>query len=267
MKKNILLILVIAVSLIVVSSASVFASNGKTSSKKKAKKSYVEREYVVQTKDNRLIHGYLSYPKTKLKGYPTVIMLHSLGRNSMYWKPLQEKYNNNGYAVLRIDFRGHGKSVFDSKFRQKSWTSFNNTMFAKYPQDVLDVINKIQKESKKPNFKSYIIIGSDIGANTAVMVAKKMPYKPKCLVLIAPSMTFKGLYIPVIMTEIGTTPILAISSKTDNHFMQEQQKLSKFAQGIFDVYNTETGVADMLIIKQHPEVQNVIFNWSRQYLK
>ncbi len=233
----------------------------------KPKKTYTEREYTAETKDGKLIHGFLSYPKTNLKNYPTVILLHSIGRNSKYWQPLQEELNHLGYAVLKVDFRGHGKSVYDKKFRQKSWISYSNAEFAKYPQDVIDVINKIQKETKKADFKNYCIVGSDIGANSAVLIAKKLPSKPKGLVLIAPSMNFKGLYIPIAMTEIGDVPILAISSRTNKYFMEEQLKLSRFAQGTFDVLNTEKGGADMLLLKQQPEVQKEIINWLKQYLK
>lgn len=264
MKTKFVIILFLALVVLVLNLSFAMAEDKNTA---KVKKTYTEREYTAETKDGKLIHGYLSYPKTNMKGYPTVIMLHSIGRNSKDWKPLQEEFNNLGYAVLRIDFRGHGKSVYDKNFRQKSWVSYSSAGFVKYPQDVTDVINKIQKETKKADFANYVIVGSDIGANTAVIVAKEMTVKPKGLVLIAPSMNFKGLYIPVVMTEIGKTPILAISSKTNIYFMDEQEKLSRFAQGSFDVLNTETGGADMLLLKQQPEVQKSIVNWVKQYLK
>ena len=262
MKKNLLTIFVLLLAIFVLM---ILPVNAETStSTGKAKKSYTEREYTITTKDGHLLHAYLSYPKTKLKGYPTIIMLHSLGRNAYYWIPLQEKFNNLGFAVLRLDFRGHGKSVYNKSFHQRSWTTFKNNVFAKYPQDVLTTIETIQKETKKPDFSNYAIIGSDIGANTAILVAKELSKKPKALVLIAPSMSFKSLYVPVALTEIGTTPILAISSKTDNYFMKEQEKLSKFAQGIFDVYNLQSGSTDMLVIKQNPEAIPTIVNCVTQ---
>lgn len=266
MKKNILfsVVCLLVISVLALCSLPV---NAETTKKAKPKKTYTEREYTVKTKDGHLVHAYLSYPKTKLKGYPTIIMLHSLGRSSYYWIPLQVKFNDLGFAVLRLDFRGHGKSVYSKTFHQKSWTKFKNTTFAKYPQDVIDTIQTIQKESRKADFNNYAIIGSDIGANTAILVAKQLPTKPKALVLMSPSMNFKSLYVPVALTEIGDTPILAISSKTDNYFMNEQQKLVKFAQGVFDVYNLEKGTADMLIIKQVPEAQPTIINWIVQYFK
>lgn len=265
--KKIILIAVIFVSIFALFlSSSVQASEGNKKSSK-PKKTYTEREYTVKTKDGHLIHAYLSYPKTKKKGYPTIILLHSLGRSAYYWIPMQEQFNNLGFAVLRLDFRGHGKSVYNKSFHQKSWTSFKNQTFMKFPQDVIDCIEMIQKETKKTDFTNYAIVGSDVGANTAILVAKQLPQKPKGLVLIAPSMSFKGLYVPVALTEIGDTPILAISSKTDNYFMKEQEKIAKFVQGNLDVYNLQNGSVDMLIIKQDPESQPTIVNWVVKYFE
>ena len=80
-------------------------------------------------------------------------------------------------------------------------------------------------------------------------------------------MTFKSLYIPVALTEIGTTPILALASKTDVYAIKEQEKLVKFAQGTFDVCNVEFGSGGMLLLKQHPEILDTILNWTIQYFK
>ena len=276
MKKNYVILIALLLSTSLTAQNFAFAeedsSDDKNQNKQKEeqvkiKKFYSERFYEAETKDGHLIKGYLSYPKTNKKFYPTIILLHSIGRNSKYWSPLYIELSNMGYAVLRIDFRGHGKSVFDKKFNQKSWTTFRNDTFQKYPQDVFDVITKIQKESKKADFSNYIIMGSDIGANTAVILAKMMKVKPRGLVLISPRMNNKGLYIPIVMTQIGDTPILAISSKTNTFYMREQEQISKFAQGDFDVYNAERGGADMTILNSQPETKQVVIEWITQHLK
>lgn len=232
-----------------------------------AASNYTLRTYDVETSDGHLLKAYLSYPKTKHKTYPTILMLHSLGYPSNYWQPLEDKFNQLGFAVLKIDFRGHGKSVYNKNFRMQHWTKYKNDTFMKYPKDVVEVIDYVKKQTKKADFNNWAIIGADIGANTAVLVAKKYPVKPKALVLISPSMTFKGLYIPVAMTEIGYTPILAMACEGDKYSMQEQEKLSKFAQGTFDILNTKSGGSGMLIIKKYPEMQSHIVNWINKYFK
>ena len=262
MKRFYLIIFFILFTCLVLHNSILFAADSK-----KPKKAYTVREYSTTTTDNHIIKSYLSYPKTKQKTYKGVIMLHSLGYNSTYWQNLQEKFNNNGYAVLRIDLRGHGKSVYDSNFHQRSWRVFKNDIFMKYPDDVLQVTDNIKNETKKFNFNDYAIIGADVGANTAVLFANKVKIKPKAMVLISPSMTFKGLYIPVVLTELDKTPILAICSKTNNNDMNEINKLSRFAQNTFDMTLTERGSSGIILLKQYPSLNDDIFNWVKIYLK
>jgi len=231
-----------------------------------AASSYTKREYDVETKDGFLIKAYLTYPKTKLKTYPTIVILHSLGYSTQYWEDFPGMLTEKGYAVLCIDLRGHGKSVYNNKFQKTSWIYFKDDSFVKYPNDVLQTIEYVKTQTKKASFENWGIIGADIGANTAVLVAQASKIKPAFLTLISPSMSFKGLYIPVAMTEIGKTPILAISSKTDTGSMNEQAKLAKFAQGMFFVYNTESGGGGILLVKVYPEVKKLIESWCLRYL-
>ena len=153
-------------------------------------------------------------------------------------------------------------TIINLKYRWEDEKHYEN--FDDYAKAM---IQAIEKETKKANFNNYAIIGGDIGANTAVLVAKKLQVKPKALVLLSPSMTFKSLYIPVALTEIGTTPILALASKIDGYAIKEQEKLVKFAQGTFDVCNVESGSGGMLLLKQHPEILDTILNWTIQYFK
>ena len=261
MKKRFLFIILLILYFFINNEFSFAATN------KKPKKPYTEQEYSTITTDNHIIKSYFSYPKTKLKGYPTVVMLHSLGYSSYYWKDLQTQLNLKGYAVLRIDLRGHGKSVYDKTFHQRSWRSFKNDTFMKYPNDVYEVINQLQTETKKCNFNNYVLIGGDIGANTAVLVADKMKIKPKTMILISPHMSFKGLYIPVVLTEFDKTPIMAICSKKNTYELKELEKLSKFAQTTFEPVITETGSNGVLLLKQVPDLNNKIIDWITKYLK
>ena len=134
------------------------------------------------------IEGVLTYPKVKTqKEFPTVILLHSLGYNSQWWEDLPNNLLEKGYAVLTIDLRGHGTSVYNSKLTKNSWKNMKNSAFAKYPEDVLAVINKVKEEnSKRIFFNNWAIVGADIGASTGVLVSDLMPVHPKTIVMISP---------------------------------------------------------------------------------
>lgn len=245
-------------------------STSKNTSKKPSKKpkiKIIKKEIEYETPDFRIIKATLTYKKTENKKLPTIVLLHSLGYNSTYWKPLTESLNLEGYAVLAIDLRGHGNSVYTVSYKQRHWSYFNLKTFAKYPSDVIGVINETQKLYKKPDFNNYMIIGADIGANTGVLVAQKYNKKPKALVLISAAKTFKGLSIPIAMTEIGTIPILSIASIQDNYMISEQIKLAKFSQGVFYIKNYPYGGTGMLLLKTNPSMKTDITNWVDMVMK
>lgn len=244
----------------------VFAANA---SKKSAKpfNPVVHKTYDVETKDGFVIKAYVSYPKTRMNKYPVVILLHSLGENYTSFAGLENKLNYAGFATVGMDLRGHGKSVYTKTLRQRAWQYFKNDTYALYPSDVLYVMQYVKAKHKRFDFSDYAIIGSDIGANTGILVARVLPVKPKALVLFSPMMSIKGLYIPVAMTEIGLAPILAIASSTDALSISQQSKLAKFAQGNFDALNMPKGGMGMTLLKGYPELEYQITYWLKAYFK
>jgi len=222
----------------------------------------IKKEIEVETKDNFIIKATVCYPKTKTKKkIPTVVLLHSLGYSSSRWTTIQDSLTKAGYAWVMIDLRGHGKSVYTSSLKKVSWLNLKMKAFSRYPADVLAVLKEVEATTKKLSFNNWAIIGGDIGANTAVLVAKDMPKKPSGLVLISPSTSYKGLYIPIAMTELGRTPILAIASTKDNQSMASQNTLKKFAQGEYEVINVDNNGSGMMLIKQEPELADMIVKW------
>jgi len=228
----------------------------------------IKKEIEVQTKDARIIKAELSYVKVEgMKKYPTVLLLHSIGYSSEDWGNLINDLNTAGYAVIAMDFRGHGKSIYNAKLQKRAWQYFTPKIYGKFPDDVIALLGEVQKKSKIVSLNSLEIVGADIGANTAVLVAKQLKVKPKALVLICPSTTFKGLYIPIAMVEMGGIPILSMASDQDRYSLQEQLKLSKFAQGGFYAKNYPNGGMGMMMIKVNPSMSYDITKWLVKYAK
>lgn len=228
----------------------------------------ITKEIIVQTKDSRVIKASLSYVKINgVKKYPTVLLLHSLGASSGEWGKLIPFLNNAGYAVIAMDLRGHGKSIYTADFKQRSWPYFTTKSYEKYPSDALALLNQAAKTSKLVSLDNLAIVGADIGANTAIIIAKELPKKPKALVLISPSVSFKGLYTPIALVEMGHVPILSMVSQKDRYSLEEQMKLSKYAQGGFYAQNYPNGGMGMLMLKVNPAMAEDITRWLIKYLK
>jgi len=227
----------------------------------------VKKEIEIQTKDLKIIKATLSYEKIEgLTKYPTVLLLHSLGYSSDDWSNLITDLNNAGYAVIAMDLRGHGKSVYNTKFQKKSWVYFNSKIYQKIPSDVVALLDQIKTQLKIVDLNNMAIVGADIGANTAVLVSKELKQKPKTLVLISPTTSFKELYIPIAMTELNM-PILTMVSTKDRYCIQEQRNLAKFSQGGFYAKNYPNGGMGMIMIKLNPSMSQDITKWIMKYLK
>lgn len=228
---------------------------------------YTTKDIKVTAADGFAISATFQYPNIKEKTeFPTVVLLHSLGYSSEWWENLPQDLLEKGYAVVMIDLRGHGKSVYNAKLTRVSWTSMKNQAFAKYPDDVITVLDYIKAENKRQFFNNWAIIGSDFGASTAICVANKISYKPKTLVLLSPVVKAKGIYVPVRLAELNNIDILDIAGKNDSGAVSTYNYLKKFAQSTFILYTSESKVNGMLMLKNDPPLTNIIINWVSQYI-
>lgn len=251
--------ILVFVLLLIFTSAGVFAATS-AKSKSPIKTKVIE----VPTKDNFVIKAKLLYPKGKQKNFPTIIMLHSLGYSCSSWGTLPETFANQGYGVIAIDLRGHGLSNKDVKFRMKSWVYMSNKSFAKYPYDVLAVINYVKQTSKKFSFNNYAIIGGDVGANTGVLYAQMINPKPMAMVLLTPYQELKGLNI--YDYRLGSTPLLVMCSKRDKFAVCQEVMLKTFAKGPYIINNTNLSTNGMLILKQDTQCRAKAIQFINQKL-
>ena len=196
-----------------------------------------------------------------------MILLHSLGYNSQWWENLPSDLLNKGYAVLAIDLRGHGASVYNSKLIKSSWKNMKNTAFAKYPDDILAVINKVKEENtKKSFFNSWAIVGADIGASAGILAADKMLNFPKTIVMISPVINTKGLYIPVSVAHLSGVDFLSISGNNDIMSQDAEDYLIKFAQNEFVTFVSEAKTTGMMMLKSDTGLSKMIAEWVSEYL-
>lgn len=226
---------------------------------KKSDKTVAEIE--IETKDGYVLASKLFFPKEKRKKYPLVVLLHSIGYSSAYWLNIQTKFQKAGFAVLTVDFRGHGKSIYNSSFRKVNWLYMPETSYLRYPNDILDLLVYVNDNYKNVAVSHMAFVGADIGANTAILVSTKLQTKPVAIAMISPAIKFKGLYIPIALAELGNVPMYAAYSEKDRHSKTQVFYLKKFAQGNFDIHPYPYGGIGMLMLKVNHNMDVDIVNW------
>ncbi|MBC7566292.1 MAG: S9 family peptidase [Pedobacter sp.] len=117
-----------------------------------------------RTRDNLVIHGYLTLPlNKKAEQLPVVVLPHDGpgSRNNWGYNPEVQFLANRGYAVLQVNYRGsagYGKAFSASGFRQ--WG-------CKIQNDITDGVNwLIAKKIADP--KRIAIYGTGFGGNIAL---------------------------------------------------------------------------------------------------
>ena len=182
--------------------------------KKKAKKFNPKQRIEFVSKDKFILVGDFYLPDNKSEK-PLVVLLHSFSLNAFCWNTLANDLRQKGYNVLAMDLRGHGRSVYSEKLKYKSRFNFKTQDWQKLPSDVIDSINYVKNNFAGVNTTDVILVGADLGANTAVLASVSMKKAPLKLVLISPMYEFKTLKMPVKTTRIADSKILMILSKSE----------------------------------------------------
>ena len=227
----------------------------------------VRKEIKAVASDGFNITAVFTYPKIKNKTeFSTVVLLHSLGYNSKWWEELPQNLVDKGFAVLSIDLRGHGNSVYNSKLMKCSWKNLKNSGYMKYPDDITAVINKVKEENpKRIFFDNWAIVGADIGGCAGILAAEKTSPKPKTIVLISPVVQTKGLYVPVSLAGLDNVDFLVITGTDDTTSQNAENYLRKFAQGEFASYKSDSKTSGMLMLKNDNKLNTIITEWICGY--
>ena len=230
--------------------------------------SVTKKEYRVPAQDKFNLKATLTYPKIKTqKEFSTVVLLHSIGYNSQWWGELPKELLNKGYAVLTVDLRGHGESVYNSRLSKVSWKSMKNSAYAKMPDDILKIMQAIKDDNtRRTFFNNWAIVGSDLGANVGVIASDKSEVRPKTIVMISPVVETKGLYIPVNLAHLDNTDVLSIKGKGDTDAAEAEKYLARFVQAQLMGFTSESKTKGMLMLKNDPDLPKMISEWISEYL-
>ena len=119
-----------------------------------------------KTEDDFKIQGYLNYPKVKNSSnkYPLVVIPHGgpFSRDTWGYDPIVHFFNNNGFATLKVNFRG---SVGYGKGHLLQGISRINTVMIK---DIHDGVKYLQ-ENKKIDSRNIFIFGHSYGGYASYM--------------------------------------------------------------------------------------------------
>ncbi|MDD3150390.1 MAG: alpha/beta hydrolase [Candidatus Gastranaerophilales bacterium] len=222
-----------------------------------------------QSTDGFNLIGDLVIPKkaSRKNKVQLVIFAHALGRSKDDWSDLLKKVQGLNVATLNLDLRGHGQSILNANEKLSYWRNYSDKTFVKYPDDIKSAIKYIKDFYPEIDSTQIALIGANIGANASIVAAKSSKENVKALVLLSPTLEYKGIKTPIALLDYGEHPILLMASEKDKFTYEDCKKLIKYAQGnkVFKIYSFGGNGLDL--IKFQPDSQDYIINWlSTQFI-
>lgn len=179
--------------------------------------------FSAKAEDGLVLKGTLYLPDGAKEARPVVILLPMMAKDRKSWGDFPKKLSAAGWAVLALDQRGHGESVWQGK-KRKVFTKFTNSEFAKMVTD-LDAILAALSKQKKADVTRVAVYGASIGANVALVYGAGHP-EVKAAALLSPGMDYKGITTSDAAAAYRNRPALVVAAGQDGYSALSTRKLA-----------------------------------------
>lgn len=225
-------------------------------------------ELEIPSYDGFNIHATLDIPdyaspKTKA---PVVIFLHSICGSQLSWKEIPEQLKEKLYvATLNVDIRGHGKSTQDKNGKNLHWQNLTEPDYMKMPEDIIEIINYLEKQYPEINTDEIAIVGSSLGATVGMMaVTYQKKERIKAVIMLSPMLEYKGFDLRLPIVKYGKHPLMLLVSEKDKYSYESCLELIKFGQGLKVLKSYPNGGHGEDLLKFQPESKDLILKWLKE---
>ena len=184
---------------------------------------------------------------------PAVILVHTLTRSRREWDAAASRLASDGIAALAIDLRGHGESSGDAS-------------------NLAAMINDVKAARRHLAVRADVIhsrigvVGTSIGANLAALAAADEPGIAS-LILLSPSLDYRGLRIEAALKKYGNRPVLLVAGTDDGYGMRTVKDLAKAGGGPREVLLLDNAGHGMTMLTKAPDLGRQIVDWFHRTLQ
>lgn len=184
-----------------------------------------------------------------------VILLHKFASGKDEWISFANELNQKGYAVIALDFRGHGESTLRNG-KTITWQDFTNADFNDMTKDVAAARDWLTNKG----YDEFAIVGASIGANTALNYAVN-DSAIKTIVLLSPGLQFKGIVTNQTIRNF-TRPIFIVASNEDTYSARSATILYELTQGKKEI-KLYDGAGHGVAMFDGTDLDRLILNWLK----
>lgn len=187
-----------------------------------------------------------------------VVLVHMLTRSRREWDAVAQRLASEGIGALALDLRGHGESQGGPPSRDPAQPDYSSM--------VLDVKaaarHLLQRADVQPS--RIGIVGASIGANLATLYASSDEVV-KSVVLLSPSIDYRGLRIEAAMRKIAR-PVLLVASDDDPYASRSARELQQLGTGAREILVLDSAGHGTRMLAEHPDLVRTLVDWFRRTL-
>lgn len=207
------------------------------------------RSVTFRASDGRTINGLLM--EAHQRPAPAVVLVPMLGRSKDDWQAVADRLADADITALAIDLPGQGYPG-----DAQSLTAWHT--------DIVAAVGYLSSRSDvRPS--SIGVAGASLGANLAAVAAAGDP-RVRSLVLVSPSLDYRGVRIEGAMRQYGSRPALLLSSARDPYGARSARELAKGAPGIRELRWSETMAHGTVLLSRDPDLGGALVEWFRRTL-
>jgi dienelactone hydrolase len=183
---------------------------------------------------------------------PGVVLLHMATRSRHDWDATAQQLANAGVAALAIDFRRGGTAATANG--------------PDGPETFADLTNDADAAraylAARPEIVATRIgmAGASLGANVAALAASNDP-TIRTLVLLSPSLDYRGLKIEQAMTRCRGRTALIVASSEDPYALRSARTLVGAGEGLWELRVLSDAGHGTVMLGRHPELIDAVVDW------
>jgi alpha-beta hydrolase superfamily lysophospholipase len=188
---------------------------------------------------------------------PAVILIHMLHRSRRDWDGVASRLASEGIGALAIDLRGHGDSG-------GSAGGGDSPDYSAMIRDVSAARRYLASRSDVVQSRVGMA-GASLGANLAVLETSG-DSSVASLVLLSPSLDYRGLRIEAAFRKVGDRPVLLVSSDDDPYATRSVRDLRKAGGGTREVLLLNHAGHGTVMLGRDAELTTRLVDWFRRTL-
>lgn len=150
------------------------------------------------------------------------ILLHMMPADRTSWITTAQKLDEQGYASLAIDERGHGESTMNGILNYKNFT--DEEQQAKILDAEAALTYLLHQGFSKENI---VVMGASIGANLAIQLLTRHPELPLAIAL-SPGLNYRGIKTDELITQLHPgQKVILVASEEDVESFESARTLQR----------------------------------------